>query len=136
MLNENLLSPKDREIVKLKIENERLKKTIQSFKEYDEERKKYCSALAVKVGELESYIEALEDDDFIGQLIKKNKIYKEQLRILNAKAYIAKFEIEDIKAVETASRLQLRERINVLKEKISHQRDVINVLLCQINHKS
>lgn len=136
MLNENLLSPKDREIVKLKIENERLKKTIQSFKEYDEERKKYCSSLAVKVGELESYIEALEDDDFIGQLIKKNKIYKEQLRILNAKAYIAKFEIEDIKAVETASRLQLRERIDVLKEKISHQRDVINVLLCQINHKS
>lgn len=136
MLNENLLNPKDREIVKLKIENECLKKTIQSFKEYDEERKQYYSALAMRVGELESYIEELEHDSPNKQLMKKNKAYKEQLQILNARAYLDKFEIEDIKAVETASRLQLREKIKQLNKRIIQQKNVINDLLYQINQNS
>lgn len=61
MLNEELIP--DLEKAKLKITVQQLQKTIQAFKEYDEERKKYYSDRLIELGELKSYIEELEDKD-------------------------------------------------------------------------
>jgi predicted RNase H-like nuclease (RuvC/YqgF family) len=61
MLNEELIP--DLEKAKLKITVQQLQKTIQAFKGYDEERKKYYSDRLIELGELKSYIEELEDKD-------------------------------------------------------------------------
>lgn len=134
MLNEDLLDPKEREIIKLKLENERLKDTILSFKRYDEERKKYYSDLAVKVGELESYIEELEQGKTIKDLIAKNNIYRQQLQVLNARSYVNKFKMSDITLIETANKLQLAKKIKELNQKIKFQKGIIDNLLSQINN--
>ena len=134
MLNEDLLDPKDREIIKLKLENERLREAIQSFKEYDEERKKYYADISVRVGELESYIEELEQGETLKKLIAQNKMYKQQLQVLNARVYVDKCEMSDIKIIETAHKLQLANNMKNLYKEIKHQKWIIDNLLSKINN--
>lgn len=134
MLNEDLLDPKDREIIKLKLENERLREAIQSFKEYDEERKKYYADISVRVGELESYIEELEQGETLKKLIAQNKMYKQQLQVLNARVYVDKCEMSDIKIIETAHKLQLANNMKKLYKEIKHQKWIIDNLLSKINN--
>ena len=76
-----------------------LKRKINSFKEYDAERKKHYSGLEQKVGELESYIDELENGLGIDSLNNKiqsleNKIEKQNLIIkeLQAKVNISLFD--------------------------------------------
>ena len=82
-----------------------LKRKINSFKEYDAERKKHYAGLEQKVGELESYIDELEDGLNINSLNNKiqsleNKIEKQNLKIreLRAKVNISLFD--DTKSFE------------------------------------
>ncbi len=75
MLNEDLLSPKDVEINKLKI-------AIQRFKEYDKERKEYYKKSLQELGELKSYVQELEEtgtpeDKSKNQLKKQVAFYKD-----------------------------------------------------------
>ena len=57
MINEDLFDdPKDLEIVKLKL-------AIENFKKYDEERKKYYAKAMQRLGELEAFMEEIEDKD-------------------------------------------------------------------------
>lgn len=76
-----------------------LKRKINSFKEYDAERKKHYSGLEQKIGELESYIDELENGLGIDSLNNKiqsleNKIEKQNLIIkeLQAKVNISLFD--------------------------------------------
>lgn len=48
-----------------------LKSKINRFKEYDAERKKHYAGLEQKIGELESYIDELEDGSTIASLNNK-----------------------------------------------------------------
>lgn len=48
-----------------------LKRKINSFKEYDAERKKHYAGLEQKIGELESYIDELENGLSIDSLNNK-----------------------------------------------------------------
>ena len=82
MLNENLLTLDEVEIYKLRKKVSKLEKIIQDFKEYDLKRKEYYKDLEMKVGQLESYIEEIEDTS---KILELNKKYKEQLTILNKK---------------------------------------------------
>lgn len=61
MLNEDLIDPKDLKIAKLK-------QAIESFKKYDEERKKYYSSALVKLGEYESLMDELNENEVIAKL--------------------------------------------------------------------
>ena len=76
-----------------------LKRKINSFKEYDAERKKHYAGLEQKIGELESYIDELENGlniDFLNNKILslENKIKKQNLIIkeLQAKVNISLFD--------------------------------------------
>ena len=76
-----------------------LKRKINSFKEYDAERKKHYAGLEQKIGELESYIDELENGLSIDSLNNKiqsleAKIEKQNLIIkeLQAKVNISLFD--------------------------------------------
>ena len=76
-----------------------LKRKIDNFKEYDAKRKKHYSGLEQKIGELESYIDELENGLGIDSLNNKiqsleNKIKKQNLIIkeLQAKVNISLFD--------------------------------------------
>ena len=76
-----------------------LKRKINSFKEYDAERKKHYAGLEQKIGELESYIDELENGLSIDSLNNKiksleDKIEKQNLKIkeLQAKVNISLFD--------------------------------------------
>lgn len=76
-----------------------LKRKIDNFKEYDVKRKKHYAGLEQKIGELESYIDELENGLGIDSLNNKiqsleNKIEKQNLIIkeLQAKVNISLFD--------------------------------------------
>ena len=76
-----------------------LKRKINSFKEYDAERKKHYAGLEQKIGELESYIDELENGlniDFLNNKIQslENEIEKQKLKIkeLQVKVNISLFD--------------------------------------------
>ena len=82
-----------------------LKRKINSFKEYDAKRKKHYAGLEQKIGELESYIDELENGLRIESLNNKNqsleaKIENQKLKIkeLQAKVNISLFD--DTKSFE------------------------------------
>ena len=69
MLNEDLLTPQEKEIANLKL-------AIQAFKKYDKERKEYYKEAMVELGQLRSYVQELEEDN---DYAKKIRGYKKQL---------------------------------------------------------
>ena len=82
-----------------------LKRKINSFKEYDSERKKHYAGLEQKVGELESYIDELENglgieslNSKIQSLEKKVENQKLEIKELKAKVNISLFD--DTKSFE------------------------------------
>lgn len=82
-----------------------LKRKINSFKEYDSERKKHYAGLEQKVGELESYIDELENglavvslNNKIQSLEKKVENQKLEIKELKAKVNISLFD--DTKSFE------------------------------------
>lgn len=93
-----------------------LKRKINSFKEYDAERKKHYAGLEQKIGELESYIDELENGSTIASLNNKiqsleNEIEKQNLKIreLRAKVNISLFD-------DTKSFRELESMANNLKD--------------------
>lgn len=87
-----------------------LRRKISSFKEYDAERKKHYAGLEQKIGELESYIDELENGLGIDSLNNKIqsleiKIGKQKLKIkeLQAKVNISLFDdtksFEELKSI-------------------------------------
>lgn len=110
MLNKNLID--NPEVVRLKL-------TIDSFKKYDIERKEYISNLEFKIGQLESYIEELENDRDIQSLKEKIKIKDEQIKNLNKKLRFIKIE-EDTKLIlEIVSKDFLINEIKGLKRALT-----------------
>lgn len=93
-----------------------LRRKINSFKEYDAERKKHYAGLEQKIGELESYIDELENGLGIDSLNNKiqsleDKIGKQNLiiRELKAKVNISLFD-------DTKSFRELESIANNLKD--------------------
>lgn len=90
MLNEDLFEPKDLKIAKLEMKIARLEKTIESFKRYDEERKLYYQDVVHRLGELESYVQELEDESCMAKLIQRNKEYRKTITFLNKRTFLDK----------------------------------------------
>ena len=117
MLNSDLFTPEERQILELKAKISKLEDTIEAFKKYDKQRKEYYSSLSKKVGELESYISELEDTNRLARL---NKIYKQQLTALNKKHYLSKIEdlntlqVNDLFTIENLKK-QVKDKDELIK---------------------
>lgn len=117
MLNSDLFTPEERQILKLKAKISKLEDTIAAFKKYDKQRKEYYNSLSTKVGELESYISELEDTNRLAHL---NKIYKQQLAALNKKHYLSKIEdlntlqVNDLFTIENLKK-QVKDKDELIK---------------------
>lgn len=127
MLNENLLTLEEIEIYKLKKKVSKLEKIIQDFKEYDLKRKEYYKDLEIKVGQLESYIEEIEDTS---KILELNKKYKEQLTILNKKVYLNKIaELSDEEIVNLYYNKTLKEQLKKRDSEIKRLREANSQLI-------
>lgn len=131
MLNEDLLTPNEIEICKLKKKISKLEKTIQDFKEYDAKRKEYYKDLEIKVGQLESYIEEIEDTS---KILELNKKYREQLSILNKKVYLNKIaELSDGEITILFTNNILREQLKDRDSEIKRLREANQQLILKLN---
>lgn len=131
MLNEDLLTLDEIEIYKLKKKVSKLEKIIQDFKEYDLKRKEYYKDLEIKVGQLESYIEEIEDTS---KILELNKKYKEQLTILNKKVYLNKIaELSDEEIVNLYYNKTLKEQLEKRDSEIKRLRETNSQLILKLN---
>lgn len=113
MLNEDLLSlvsPKDKEIAKLK-------RTIDEFKKYDKKRKEYYREALIELGELKEFIES---DDITYAMSQKIKNYKKAIagmsRSINyCKALEAGIAIDELDS-EKVKIADLQKKIRDLKK--------------------
>lgn len=113
MLNEDLLSllsPKDKEIAKLK-------RTIDKFKKYDKERKEYYREALIELGELKEFVES---DDITYAMSQKIKNYKKTItdmtRSINyCKALEAGVTIDELDS-EKVKIAALQKKISDLKK--------------------
>lgn len=131
MLNEDLLTPNEIETYKLKKKISKLEKIIQDFKEYDAKRKEYYKDLEIKVGQLESYIEEIEDTS---KILELNKKYREQLSILNKKVYLNKIaELSDGEITILFTNNTLREQLKDRDSEIKRLRAANQQLILKLN---
>lgn len=131
MLNEDLLTLDEVEIYKLKKKVSKLEKIIQDFKEYDLKRKEYYKDLEIKVGQLESYIEEIENTS---KILELNKKYKEQLTILNKKVYLNKIaELSDEEIVNLYDNKTLKEQLEKRDSEIKRLREANSQLILKLN---
>ncbi len=99
MLNEDLMDAKDIEIFKLK-------KTIEEFKEYDEERKAYYRDLVLRVKELESLVEELKSQ--ITKYEQETKIGVLQKRLKNQRIALSRLaKIDNLNKYSEAELLEI-----------------------------
>lgn len=122
-----------------------LKRKINSFKEYDAERKKHYAGLEQKIGELESYIDELENGLNIDSLNNKilsleNKIEKQNLIIkeLQAKVNISLFDdTKSFKELESiANNLKtfnsMKLAVKCLRKQLKDNRSTISDLIYKL----
>lgn len=88
---------------------------INKFKEYDNERKEYYKKSIQRLGELESYIEELEDKiskfengTLIEELTKKNIENKKLISSLNKKLLASQLTPEEIEKVEDVASYKIQ----------------------------
>lgn len=114
MLNKKLFDdPKDAEIARLKM-------TIEKFKEYDKERKKYYADKMQRLGELESYVQELDTETEIGKL--KDTIIRLRKEVSRLTKVVQVNQIEEKRTDDelsyTISCEALRQRNKALTEEV------------------
>lgn len=122
-----------------------LKSKINSFKEYDAERKKHYAGLEQKIGELESYIDELENGSTIASLNNKiqsleNEIEKQNLKIreLRAKVNISLFDdTKSFRELESISNNlknfnSMKLAIKALKKHLKDNKNTISDLIYKL----
>lgn len=131
MLNTDLMTLDEIKILRLRNKVSKLEKTIQDFKEYDAKRKEYYKDLEIKVGQLESYIEEIEDTS---KILELNKKYREQLSILNKKVYLNKIaELSDGEITILFTNNTLREQLKDRDSEIKRLREANQQLILKLN---
>ena len=129
MLNEKLFDdPKDAEIARLKM-------TIEKFKEYDKERKKYYADKMQRLGELESYVQELDTETEIGKL--KDTIMKLRKEVSRLSKEVQVRRIEETRTDEELSdilsRDELRKRNKRMSEELVRLRKDKSDLIAKLN---
>ena len=129
MLNKKLFDdPKDAEIARLKM-------TIEKFKEYDKERKKYYADKMQRLGELESYVQELDTETEIGKL--KDTIMKLRKEVSRLSKEVQVRRIEETRTDEELSdilsRDELRKRNKRMSEELVRLRKDKSDLIAKLN---
>ena len=113
MLNKKLFDdPKDAEIARLKM-------TIEKFKEYDKERKKYYADKMQRLGELESYVQELDTETEIGKLKSQIIDLKKQLGALSLKMQV--YRIEEKRTPEELSDIISRDSLRQKNKQLTDE---------------
>lgn len=113
MLNKKLFDdPKDAEIARLKM-------TIEKFKEYDKERKKYYADKMQRLGELESYIQEIDTETEIGKLKSQIIDLKRQLGALSLKVQV--YRIEENRTPEELSDIISRDSLRQKNKQLTDE---------------
>ena len=113
MLNKKLFDdPKDAEIARLKM-------TIEKFKEYDKERKKYYADKMQRLGELESYVQELDTETEIGKLKSQIIDLKKQLGALSLKMQV--YRIEEKRTSEELSDIISRDSLRQKNKQLTDE---------------
>ena len=114
MLNEKLFDdPKDAEIARLKM-------TIEKFKEYDKERKKYYADKMQRLGELESFVQEIDTETEIGKLKEEIMRLRKEVSRLSKEINVRRIEETrtDEELSDVLSRDALRQRNRKLTEEV------------------
>lgn len=85
---DTFLNPKDLRIAELSLEIDKLKKTIEAFKEYDRKRTLELKESLIRLGELESEQDEKDYQYKVSDLKRELKQYKKQIAALSAKLHI------------------------------------------------
>lgn len=113
MLNKDLFDdPKDAEIARLKM-------TIEKFKEYDKERKKYYADKMRRLGELESYVQEIDTETEVGKLKSQIIDLKRQLGALSLKVQV--YRIEDNRTPEELSDIISRDYLRQKNKQLTDE---------------
>ena len=113
MLNKELFDgPKDAEIARLKM-------TIEKFKEYDKERKKYYADKMQRLGELESYVQEIDTETEIGKLKSQIIDLKRQLGALSLKVQV--YRIEEKRTPEELSGIISRDSLRQKNKQLTDE---------------
>lgn len=134
MLNNDLLDPKDKEIIRLKL-------VIERFKKYDEERKKYYSDKMQRLGELEAYIqekeqqEAVEPDKEIESLNRTIKNQRKELGNLNRLLAVKNLDIEKLKFLDVAAIKNENEALKKMNKYLRNQNKNLKSIISELVYK-
>ena len=118
MLNKELFEdPKDAEIARLKM-------TIEKFKEYDKERKKYYADKMQRLGELESFVQEIDTETEIGKLKEEIMRLRKEVSRLSKEINVRRIEETrtDEELSDVLSRDALRQRNRKLNEEVAKLR--------------
>lgn len=131
MLNKELIDPRDLEIGKLR-------NIISRFKEYDEKRKAYYSESLKRLGELESYVQELEEDRTVREQkmairVTKQKEEIDRLRTLIELQKIPEEEKEEFMSLVSVSNPELRKQNKALRKRIKEQALTIDKLIVEVS---
>lgn len=140
MLNENLFTSQELEILKLKARIEYLQKQIKAFKQYDEERKEYYKNAMLELGELQSFKFEFEDShpiikelkDLVKKLTNDFNSIKVENRTLRYKVKF--FELNEGFEItpEREQIIKLKEKNKKLEEQVEKQKQTINELIYKV----
>ena len=129
MLNKKLFEdPKDAEIARLKM-------TIEKFKEYDKERKKYYADKMQRLGELESYVQEIDTETEIGKLKEEIMRLRKEVSRLSKEVQVRRIEETrtDEELSDILSRDELRKRNKRMSEELVRIRKDKSDLIAKLN---
>lgn len=135
MINEELID-KDKLIDVQRKKISQLTRTINEFKKYDEDRKKYYKNALIELGELKSLLDELIDSDE-NDRIKKIKQQKNQLRVQQAALKLSKLPLEELDNL-TADKAYIIIENNILKKSVKRYKDLYSIAIsrCYENNKT
>lgn len=140
MLNENLFTSQELEILKLKARIEYLQKQIKAFKQYDEERKEYYKNAMLELGELQSFKFEFEDShpiikelkDLVKKLTNDFNSIKCENRTLRYKVECFKIQDDFDPTPQNVQIARLKEANKKLEEQVKKQKQTINELIYKV----
>ena len=140
MLNKNLFTSQELEILKLKARIEYLQKQIKAFKQYDEERKEYYKNAMQELGELQSFKFEFEDShpmikelrDLVKKLTNDFNSIKCENRTLRYKVECFKIQEDFDPTPQDVKIARLKEANKKLEEQVKKQKQTINELIYKV----
>lgn len=140
MLNKNLFTSQELEILKLKARIEYLQKQIKAFKQYDEERKEYYKNAMQELGELQSFKFEFEDShpmikelrDLVKKLTNDFNSIKCENRTLRYKVECFKIQEDFDPTPQDVKIARLKEANKKLEEQVKKQKQTINEVIYKV----